>query len=74
MRPFTEQAPKCLLPVHGRPFIDYQLELLGAVCRDICALRRTLGGNGSKRMSAMAATLGMKTRYSWDIPDFSGNG
>jgi len=22
MRPFTEQAPKCLLPVHGRPFID----------------------------------------------------
>ncbi len=30
MRPFTEKAPKCLLPVQGRPFIDYQLDLLKA--------------------------------------------
>lgn len=28
LRPLTEKIPKSLLPVAGRPFIDYQLELL----------------------------------------------
>jgi len=28
MRPFTLSAPKCLIGIEGRPFIDYQLELL----------------------------------------------
>lgn len=28
MRPLTETLPKSLLPVHGRVFIDYQLDLL----------------------------------------------
>lgn len=30
MRPYTDRAPKSLLPVNGRPFIDYQLDLLKA--------------------------------------------
>ena len=28
MRPLTESIPKALLPVNGKPFIDFQLELL----------------------------------------------
>ncbi|MFA5930205.1 MAG: sugar phosphate nucleotidyltransferase [Candidatus Micrarchaeia archaeon] len=28
MRPFTLHAPKCLLPVEGKPFLDHQLSLL----------------------------------------------
>jgi NDP-sugar pyrophosphorylase family protein len=28
MRPITETIPKSLIPVHGRPFIDYQLQWL----------------------------------------------
>ena len=28
MRPLTENIPKSLLPVNGKPFIDYQLEFL----------------------------------------------
>jgi len=28
LRPITESIPKALVPVHGRPFIDYQLEYL----------------------------------------------
>lgn len=28
LRPLTERMPKCLIPVNGRPFLEYQLELL----------------------------------------------
>ncbi len=28
LRPLTERLPKCLVPVNGRPFLEYQLELL----------------------------------------------
>ena len=28
MRPLTETVPKSLLPVAGRPFLDWQLDLL----------------------------------------------
>ncbi len=30
LRPTTERLPKALVPVHGRPFVDYQLDLLRA--------------------------------------------
>ena len=30
LRPLTDTVPKCLVPVHGRPLLDYWLELLGA--------------------------------------------
>jgi NDP-sugar pyrophosphorylase family protein len=30
MRPFTDAVPKALVPVLGRPFVDWQLELLAA--------------------------------------------
>lgn len=28
LRPLTDNIPKCLVPVHGRPLLDYWLELL----------------------------------------------
>jgi mannose-1-phosphate guanylyltransferase len=28
LRPLTNHAPKCLIPIHGRPLLDYWLELL----------------------------------------------
>lgn len=31
MRPLTEKIPKALVPVAGRPFLDYQLEWLASV-------------------------------------------
>jgi N-acetyl-alpha-D-muramate 1-phosphate uridylyltransferase len=72
MRPFTETAPKCLLPVRGRPFIDYQLELLKAGgVREIVLCLGYLGemvesylGDGGSR--------GMKIVYSWDSADSGG--
>lgn len=30
LRPLTDAIPKCLIPVHGRPLLDYWLVLLGA--------------------------------------------
>lgn len=29
LRLLTERVPKCLIPVNGRPFLEYQLEMLG---------------------------------------------
>jgi mannose-1-phosphate guanylyltransferase len=29
LRPLTDTVPKCLVPVHGRPLLDYWLALLG---------------------------------------------
>lgn len=28
LRPITDHTPKCLVPIHGRPLLDYWLELL----------------------------------------------
>ena len=28
LRPLTDRTPKCLVPIHGRPLLDYWLELL----------------------------------------------
>src|SRR5437763_10285354 len=30
MRPMTEQVPKPMLPVNGKPFLEHQMRLLGA--------------------------------------------
>jgi N-acetyl-alpha-D-muramate 1-phosphate uridylyltransferase len=72
MRPYTERAPKCLLPVHDRPFIDYQLDLLKAGgVREIVLCLGYLGemvqahvGDGSNR--------NMHITYSWDSDSSGG--
>jgi NDP-sugar pyrophosphorylase family protein len=28
LRPLTEQIPKCLIKIHGKPFMEYQIDLL----------------------------------------------
>ena len=28
LRPLTDTTPKCLVPVHGRPLLDYWLDLV----------------------------------------------
>lgn len=72
MRPFTEHAPKCLFPVHGKPFVDYQLELLraGGVRQIVFCLGylgemvQTYLGDGHNR--------GLQIEYSWDSPGSGG--
>lgn len=72
MRPFTEQAPKCLLPVHGRPFIDYQLDLLraGGVQEVVLCLGHL--GEMVKAHLENSQSRGLRIKYSWDAPDSGG--
>jgi len=57
MRPHTERVPKSMLEVAGRPFIDWQLELLaGSGIRDVVLCVAHLG-------DAISAHVGDGTRY-----------
>lgn len=66
LRPLTYQAPKLLAPVHGKPFLQHQLELIKSfgIC-EVLLLVSYLGhkieeyfGDGSK--------LGLKIEYSYE--------
>ena len=74
MRPFTEKMPKCLLPIGGRPFIDYQLELLksGGV-REIVLCLGYLGEMVQSHLGD-GASRGLRIEYSWDSPESGGTG
>ena len=66
LRPLTYQIPKPLVPVHGKPFLQYQLELIKSFgIREALILVSYLGhkieeyfGDGSK--------LGLKIEYSYE--------
>jgi NDP-sugar pyrophosphorylase family protein len=72
MRPYTEKAPKCLLPVHGRPFVDYQLELLksGGV-REVVLCLGYLGEMVQSHLGD-GASRGLSIQYSWDAANCGG--
>lgn len=66
MRPLTEELPKCMLPVRGRPFLEHQLRLLASRgVRDIVLCLGHLGrhvldyfGDGHR--------LGVRISYTWE--------
>ena len=74
LRPLTEKIPKSLVPVAGRPFIDYQLELLAhAGVADVLLCIGYLGeqirehcGDGTR--------YGLRILYSDDGPEPRGTG
>lgn len=74
MRPRTETVPKPLLPVLGRPFLEYQIELLRSQGIDrilvlaghLGELIRTHFGDGSSR--------GVSISYSFEPPGLLGTG
>ncbi len=72
MRPFTEKMPKCLLLIQGRPFIDYQLDLLkaGSVRKVVLCV----GYLGEMVQSHLGdgASRGLHIEYSWDSPESGG--
>ena len=72
MRPFTEKTPKCLLPVQGRHFIDYQLDLLKA--GGVSEVVLCVGHLGEMVQSHLGdgSSHGMHLAYSWDFPDSGG--
>jgi NDP-sugar pyrophosphorylase family protein len=67
LRPLTYKMPKPMISIHGRPFLEYQLELIAAFgINKVLLLVSYLGekieeyfGNGSK--------LGLQIEYSYEI-------
>jgi len=72
LRPMTETVPKVLTPVRGRPFVDYQLELLKkSGIDDFVFCVGHLGEKVQKHLGD-GDTLGCRIRYSYDGPRLLG--
>ena len=74
LRPITEKIPKSLVPVAGKPFLAYQLELLQS-----CGIRRAVLcagflGEMIQRDFGNGNTFGLRLDYSFDGPKPLGTG
>ena len=74
LRPLTSEIPKPLLPVAGRPLIEYSLELLGR-----CGVREVVINLHHLHEQISAALgdgsgLGIRIRYSIEMPEILGTG
>jgi NDP-sugar pyrophosphorylase family protein len=73
LRPLTEKIPKSLVPVAGRPFLEYQLELLHS--RGIRRAVLCIGYLGEMIQREMGGEkFGVKLDYAFDGPTLSGTG
>ena len=72
LRPLTETVPKALIPVRGRPFVDYQLDLLKmSGIDDFVFCVGHLGEKIQKHLGDGSA-LHCNIRYSYDGPHLLG--
>jgi MurNAc alpha-1-phosphate uridylyltransferase len=72
MRPLTDSCPKPLLPVQGKPLIEYHLDALGeGGFRDVVVNTAWLGEQIEDRFGAESAG-GVHIRYSHEGRDFGG--
>ena len=67
--PLTEDLPKALVDVAGRPFLEYQLELLrtGGVSEIVLCVGYL--GSVVERTIGDGSRLGLSIRYSYDGPE-----
>jgi N-acetyl-alpha-D-muramate 1-phosphate uridylyltransferase len=67
--PLTEELPKALIDVAGRPFLEYQLELLrtGGVSEIVLCVGYL--GSVVERTIGEGSRLGLSIRYSYDGPE-----
>lgn len=73
LRPITEKIPKSLVPVAGRPFLAYQLELLYS--RGIRRAVLCIGHLGEMIQRDFGSEkFGIKLEYSFDGPKLVGTG
>jgi NDP-sugar pyrophosphorylase family protein len=74
LRPRTEQMPKALLPVAGRPFVEHQLALLRSRGYTEVVVCAGYLGEMLERHLGDGARWGMKIRFSFDGPQLLGTG
>ncbi len=66
LRPLTERVPKCMVPVNGRPFLEYQLEMLSRRgVRDIVLCVGYLGEAVLEHFGC-GHRFGVQIVYSWE--------
>lgn len=66
LRPLTDRAPKCMVPVDGRPFLEYQLELFRRHgVRDIVLCVGHLGETVREYFGS-GHRFGVDIVYSWE--------
>ena len=63
MRPQTQHLPKCLLPVAGRPFVDWQLEWLAAQGVEQVVMSIGYRGDLVRRHLGDGSRFGLQARY-----------
>ena len=72
LRPRTETVPKAMIPVRGRPFLEYELELLRAAgINDVVVCVGHLGKAVQDHFGE-GKEFGIRMRYSWDGPKLLG--
>ena len=72
LRPMTETVPKAMIPVAGRPFIDYQVELLRKGGVDDFVVCVGFLGEMIEDHLGDGGRLGVSVRYSRDGPELLG--
>ena len=72
MRPWTEKIPKALLDVEGRPFIDWQLELLAAGGIRHAVICCGYLGEMLEEHVGQGERFGLRTDFSHDGPKLLG--
>ena len=74
MRPATDKCPKALLPVAGRPFAHFQLDLLNRVGVTDVVLAVGHMGEAIEEYVGDGAPWGVDVKYSYEPPDLLGTG
>lgn len=73
LMPYTDQMPKCLVPVAGRSILEWQLAALRAGGVDeVVVIRGYLGDVLVERLSSPSVNLGCAVRFV-DNPDYASN-
>ncbi len=66
LRPLTYQMPKPMIPIHGKPFLQHQLELLKSFgLKDVLLLVSYLG-NQIEEYFGDGAKFGLSIKYSYE--------
>ena len=74
LRPLTERIPKALVEVAGRPFVDWQLELLAAAGIKRVVFCVGYLGEMIEAHVGDGARFGLEVSYSYDGPTLLGTG
>jgi NDP-sugar pyrophosphorylase family protein len=66
LRPLTYRIPKSMVPIHGKPFLQYQLELINSFGINKVLLLISYLGNQIEEYCGDGSRFGIKIEYSYE--------